>query len=114
MPNEMHSYGHLKPPPHFFEFKLAHLLTILLLAGLVASWWIKHETASAEVAATAKALAEQHERRFLQDDLRFQNLESRMDKMQSEVVPDVREIKTKLNIMVELLDGGHQRPELHK
>ena len=102
--------GHLRPPPHFFEFKLAHLLTILLLAGLVASWWIKHETASAEVAATAKALAEQHEHRFLLDEDRLQKLESR----QAEIVPDVREIKTKLNIMVELLDGGHQRPELHK
>src|SRR6266478_3037429 len=106
----MNINGNLKPPPHFFEFKLAHLLTILLLTGFLISWWTKHESSSASTIATAVALAEQHERRFLQDEERIKNLEG----MRNEVVPDVREIKTKLNIMVELLDGEHKRPELHK
>src|SRR6266446_6350557 len=96
--------------PSFLKFTLANWLTIIFLAGLLASYWLKHETSSAATSAVALALAEENARRFSAIELRIQRLEA----MKDEVVPDVRELKTKLNIMVELLDGDHKRPELHK
>jgi len=103
--------GHkIQSPPHFFEFKLAHLIQIIVLIGFGFSWWTKHEASSATIVAQNTAAIQQCDQRIVQHAERLKSLED----MRNEVVPDVREIKTKLNIMIELLDGDHKRPELHK
>src|SRR3981081_1904132 len=107
----MNVNGHqLKPPPHFFEFKLAHLLTIIMILGFSVSWWLKHEKAASDADTHQTMMLASHEKRFEQIERRMETYE----KVQIEVVPDIREMKGKLNVIVELIDGEHKKPELHK
>src|SRR5437899_1031723 len=87
-----------KTPENFFQFKLAHLLQIVIMAGFVFVW------ANARIAIDTQqtSMIESHERRM-------QLLET----SQAQMNPDIREIKTKVNILADLIDGDRKRPELH-
>src|SRR5437763_12859016 len=98
--------SHLKQN-HFFEFKLAHLLTMLLLAGFGISWWMKHEDISNRADAAQTQMLQAHEKRFETNERRIDELQ----KAQNEIIPDIREIRTKLNVVAELIDAEHRRPE---
>lgn len=93
----------LKPPPKFFEFKLAHLLTIVMIAGLAVGWWMRHEKEADTLDVQQSWAIEGHEKRIQE-----------LERSQKDIVPDIREIKTKIIMMAELLDGEHKKPDLHK
>lgn len=103
----------IHPPPRFFEFKLAHLITLIMLTGFGVNWWLKHEATASSTDQLQNQVMDQQAARFNTDEARIEKLDTKLTRMENEMYPDIREIKTKMNVMVELLDGGHKYPELH-
>jgi len=106
----MNINGALKPPPHFFEFKLVHIIMLIPLAIMAVSWWTGHERASA-TASTQYVLTVQR------IDTRLDGFDTRLTefgKTQKTDSENLHELMTKFRIMVELVDGAKNKPELHK
>src|SRR5258708_6653627 len=107
----------LNPNGHpFFRFTFANLLTIVLILGMGVSWWISHESIQSKIKAeadivnnTQTMLLAEHEKRFTQ----LQDQINELNKSEKEMSPKLEELLVKFRVMVELVDGGRKKPELH-
>jgi hypothetical protein len=89
---------------------LLQIAQIVVLVGLGVSWWTGRENKSSVVDATQTLSIQEHSERLNGVDARLNKIQD----SQTQNTGDLHELMVKFRIMVELVDGAKQKPELHK